>query len=75
VLIEVADACGGIGGRSLAELCRASEGRSSRDSNGLGLGLKITKLAVETLAGELSLLEKPEQGCVFSLRFPLLRPS
>lgn len=75
VLIEVSDECGGIGGRSLAELCRPVERLQQGDSRGLGLGLAITKLAVETLAGELSLLERPGQGCVFSLRFPLLRPS
>jgi signal transduction histidine kinase len=75
VLVEVSDECGGLEGRSLADLCSPFDNRRAGHGSSRGLGLAITKLAVDTLAGELSLLEKPGQGCVFSLRFPLLRPS
>jgi signal transduction histidine kinase len=41
---------------------------------GLGLGLAITKQALEAMNGEMRVIDRPGQGCTFRLSFPLLRP-
>jgi signal transduction histidine kinase len=72
--IEVADQCGGIGERKLADLCRPYEKQQDGNPGGLGLGLAISKRAVESLGGEITLIDKPGDGCCFCLWFPLLQP-
>lgn len=72
--IEVTDQCGGIGGKELPDLCQPFERQQALNPGGLGLGLAISKLAVESLGGELTLSDKPGDGCCFCLWFPLLQP-
>lgn len=71
--IEVTDECGGLGGRELSDLCQQREKRLQGTPRGFGLGLAITRLAAESLGGELTLTDIPGDGCVFSLCLPLLQ--
>jgi signal transduction histidine kinase len=74
-LIEVEDECGGLGQHTLETLCEAyTTGRSS-ETKGIGLGLSITKQAIEAMHGELRVVDRPGHGCTFTLVFPLLSPS
>jgi signal transduction histidine kinase len=73
-LIEVEDHCGGLGSEKLSELCEPYTTRRTGSRKGVGLGLAITKLALEAMNGELQVADRPGHGCTFSLHFPLLRP-
>lgn len=75
VCICVDDQCGGLGHKNLAELSAPYVTQRVGTEKGVGLGLAITKSAVETMNGELELLDRPGAGCSFVLRLPLLRPS
>jgi len=52
------------------EFRQVSEGRS-RLYQGTGLGLTITKRAVELMGGEVTVKSRPGTGSVFTLKFPL----
>lgn len=52
------------------EFRQVSEGRS-RLYQGTGLGLTITKRAVELMGGEVTVNSRPGTGSVFTLKFPL----
>lgn len=72
-IIDVADECGGLGPASVSELCEPfATRRSGGGEKGVGLGLTITKLALEAMNGDLRVRDQPGHGCTFSLRFPLL---
>jgi signal transduction histidine kinase len=73
VSIQVDDECGGLGRSELGELCQPYVTQRLGSQPGVGLGLAITKSAVETMNGELGVLDRPGQGCTFLLCFPLLR--
>jgi K+-sensing histidine kinase KdpD len=40
------------------------------DRSGLGLGLSISRRAVETCSGSLTVRDKPGMGCVFTIDVP-----
>jgi signal transduction histidine kinase len=71
VLIEVEDECGGLPPGKAEELFRPFEQRSATRT-GLGLGLSISRKAVETMGGALGVRDLPGKGCVFSIELPRL---
>jgi len=68
VSIEVEDECGGLP-EGKAELRVPYQQRADR--TGLGLGLLISRLAVEADGGTLSVRDIPGKGCVFTVEMPL----
>lgn|GEM_PF-5347431 len=74
VVIEVEDECGGLVEAEPARLFRPYVKGAERSDN-IGLGLAITKHAVEAMDGHVSVENRPGQGCTFSLTFPPARPS
>ena len=69
VLIEVEDECGGLAPKT-AEFVGSSEGRHAEHA-GLGLGLLISRQAIEADGGKLSTRDIPGKGCVFIVDMPL----
>ncbi|HET9594561.1 MAG TPA: HAMP domain-containing sensor histidine kinase [Anaeromyxobacteraceae bacterium] len=70
VFIEVEDECGGLGEKS-PDLFRPFGDRRGNDRSGLGLGLSISRKAVEANGGEVRTLDLPGKGCVFGIELPL----
>jgi signal transduction histidine kinase len=66
VLIEVEDECGGLPAGKAEELFRPFE-QSSTDRSGLGLGLSISRRAVQANDGTLEVRSVPGKGCVFTI--------
>jgi signal transduction histidine kinase len=71
VLIEIADQCGGLA-PGLAEEFFVPFTQRSADRSGLGLGLSISRRAVEANGGTLQVRNVPGHGCVFTIDLPLL---
>ncbi|HEY0195844.1 MAG TPA: HAMP domain-containing sensor histidine kinase [Kofleriaceae bacterium] len=71
VLIEIADQCGGLPPGWAEELFAPFVQRSD-DRTGLGLGLSISRRAVEASGGTLQVRDVPGTGCVFTIDLPLL---
>jgi signal transduction histidine kinase len=69
VLIEVADECGGLGPGKAEELFRPFEQRSP-DRTGLGLGLSISRKAIEAIGGQIRVRDVAGVGCVFTIDLP-----
>ena len=69
VLIEVADECGGFPQATSAEIFRPFEQRGV-NREGLGLGLSISRQAVEKIGGKLYARNIPGTGCVFVIDLP-----
>lgn len=69
VLLEVEDECGGLPAGKTEELFRAFEQRGT-DRSGLGLGLSISRQAVEASGGTLYARNLPGKGCVFTIELP-----
>jgi signal transduction histidine kinase len=72
VMIEVEDECGGLPRGKIEELFRPFEQRSE-DRTGVGLGLTISKRAVEANGGTLSVRDLPALGCIFTVSLPRLQ--
>ena len=76
LVIEVEDECGGLSSDIQEELfqpfVQRGQGQAppSNRRRGLGLGLAITREAVERHDGKLSVRNRPEKGCVFAIRLP-----
>ena len=69
VLIEVEDECGGLPPGREEELFKPYV-QKGEDRRGLGLGLAITREAVEAHGGELLVRNLPGKGCVFAMKLP-----
>lgn len=69
ILIEVEDECGGLPDGKAEELFRPFEQKGSNRS-GLGLGLSISRRAVEANDGKLSVHNVAHNGCVFTIDLP-----
>ena len=69
VLIEVQDACGGIREGQLDAVFQPREQRGS-DRTGLGLGLSISRRAIESQGGTLTLHNLSGSGCIFTIDLP-----
>lgn len=72
VLIEVEDACGGLGPDTSEELFRPFE-QQGADRSGLGLGLAIARANVEVHGGQIRVRSLPGRGCVFTVDLPVAR--
>lgn len=71
--VEVADRCGGLNHENPEELFEPYVSQRAGAKKGTGLGLTITKRAIDAMRGQLGVADEPGQGCVFFVRFPLLR--
>ncbi|MDQ3364913.1 MAG: HAMP domain-containing histidine kinase [Myxococcota bacterium] len=69
VIIEVEDQCGGLGDVSSKELFRPFVQDRSK-ARGVGLGLSITRQAIEAHGGSLSVRDLPGKGCIFTISLP-----
>lgn len=69
VLIEVEDECGGLPEGAMEQLFRPFEQRNA-DRSGVGLGLSISRQAVEANGGKLYARNIPDRGCVFTIELP-----
>jgi len=70
--IEVEDHCGGLSDQDPTKLFEPYAKRHEGNGNGTGLGLSIAKRAVEAMDGDLSVINRPGDGCVFAAKFQLL---
>ena len=69
ILIEVQDECGGLPPGDTEDLFQMFEQRNA-DRSGLGLGLGISRRAVEANGGELRVRNLVGTGCVFTIDIP-----
>jgi signal transduction histidine kinase len=74
VAIEIEDECGGLPPGVTEALFRPFEQRGA-DHGGLGLGLAISRQAVEADGGKISVRNIPGKGCVFVVEMPLAAAS
>jgi signal transduction histidine kinase len=73
VLIEVEDECGGLlRPDQLGDLSEASR-QTGKDKSGLGLGIAISKRAIESMGGSIRARNQAGSGCVFTIDLPRLR--
>jgi signal transduction histidine kinase len=72
VLIEVEDECGGLLHPGQIEQLFQDFHQDGKDKSGLGLGLAISKRAVETLGGSVRARNIADKGCVFTIDLPRL---
>ena len=69
ILIEVEDECGGLPEAKAEELFRPFEQKSS-NRTGLGLGLSISRRAIQANDGRLEVRNLAGKGCVFTIDLP-----
>lgn len=69
VFIEVEDTCGGLAPGVMAKLFTPFA-QAGADRSGFGLGLSITRQAVEMQGGGVTIRNLPGEGCVFAIDFP-----
>jgi hypothetical protein len=69
IVLEVEDECGGLGGVDTEALFGAFVQGDKRKS-GVGLGLAITRQAIEAHGGHVGVRDLPAKGCVFSAWLP-----
>ena len=70
VLIEIEDECGGLPPGATDALFQPFEQRGT-DRAGLGLGLAISRQAIEADGGKIWVRDIPGKGCVFVVEMPL----
>lgn len=69
VLIEVEDECGGLPAGKEGTLFTSFQ-QHGADRSGVGLGLSISRRAVEACGGTLGVRDMPGLGCVFTIDLP-----
>ena len=69
VLIEVEDECGGLPAGDIETMFHSFE-QHGADRSGVGLGLSISRRAVEASGGTLRARDLPGIGCVFTIDMP-----
>jgi len=69
ILIDVEDNCGGLPPGD-TELMFKPFIQHGADRTGLGLGLSISRLSVESSSGTLNVRNRPGLGCVFTIDLP-----
>jgi len=72
VVIEVQDECEGLEPSGLPTLFDGRH-KHSRAKTGMGLGLVISRRAIEAMGGTLTARNHPEAGCVFTVDLPRLQ--
>lgn len=72
VVIEVEDQCGGMLKPGQIDELFESFNPRGRDRSGLGLGLAISKQAIEAMGGTVRARNNADIGCVFSIDLPRL---
>jgi hypothetical protein len=72
VVIDVDDECGGLRTRNTEDFFQPYVKKQQGNHQGTGLGLTISKRAIEAMGGSLNVIDKPGHGCTFSARFPRL---
>jgi len=72
VCIDVEDQCGGLRSGQADALFRPFH-RGNSDRTGLGLGLSISRKAVQMNGGEIRVRDLPGKGCVFTVELPRRR--
>jgi signal transduction histidine kinase len=70
ILIEVEDECGGLNVEDPEQLFVAGV-QTGADRTGVGLGLAISRQAIERNNGELRVQNKPGHGCIFVIDLPM----
>jgi len=73
VHIEIEDECGGLA-NGAAESMFQPFSQQGNDRTGLGLGLSISRRAIEAHDGVLSVRDLPGRGCVFTIDLPSAPP-
>jgi signal transduction histidine kinase len=69
VFIDVEDECGGLPLGEAEALFRPFL-QSGADRSGLGLGLSISRKAVQLNGGEIRVRNVPGKGCIFTVELP-----
>jgi len=69
ILIDVKDHCGGLPA-DVEQAMFLPFAQGGKDRTGLGLGLTISRHAVEANSGVLSVRDIPGSGCVFTINLP-----
>jgi signal transduction histidine kinase len=69
VLLEVEDQCGGLPAGATESLFKPYV-QMGKNRRGLGLGLVISRRAVESFGGELRVRDLPGRGCIFTIDLP-----
>jgi len=69
VFIDVEDECGGLSPEKAEMLFRPFQ-QGGTDRSGLGLGLSISRKAVQLHGGEILVRNLPGKGCVFTVELP-----
>jgi signal transduction histidine kinase len=72
LIIDIEDECGGLPPGRSEELFQPFAQRSV-DRTGLGLGLSISRRAVEANGGTLRVRSVADKGCIFTIELPLRR--
>ena len=70
VSIEIEDECGGLPPGIAESIFRPFEQHGS-DRRGMGLGLAISRRAIESDGGKITVRDIPGKGCVFVVEMPL----
>ncbi len=73
VLVEVQDECGGLPNGKLMEVLEPRDQKGS-DGAGIGMGLAISRLAIERNNGQLRVENLPGKGCIFIIDLPEAAP-
>ncbi|HEY3497286.1 MAG TPA: ATP-binding protein, partial [Polyangiaceae bacterium] len=73
VVIEVEDQCSGLPTDKVEELLQPNV-QPGEDRRGLGLGLSITREAVEAQGGKLVVKNIPGRGCIFAVQLRATEP-
>lgn len=69
ILIEVEDECGGLPDENTEELFKSFIQKGT-DRTGMGLGLSLSRRAIELNQGELTARNLPGKGCIFTIHLP-----
>jgi signal transduction histidine kinase len=69
IRIEVQDHCGGLPGGNVDTIFLPFT-QSGENKTGLGLGLSISRRAVEANEGTLTVRNMPGEGCIFTIELP-----
>jgi signal transduction histidine kinase len=67
LVLEIEDACGGLPEGDPAKLFQPFT-QLGEDRSGFGLGLMIVKQAIEAHGGSIEVINRPGDGCCFSIR-------